>query len=1152
MYWGQIIMSNIDYEKIYKINREGWKIATEEGNTEFEELISGHYTENNHFIYELIQNAEDAEATKMFFKYYEDRLEIYHDGRPFTYEDVLGICSLQKGTKDRNDMGTIGKFGLGFKSVFRYTSEPYIYCNDDCFYIERYMLPIENRESKWNYKEIKEKIKIEYDNKVIYPFKESENLTCFTLKFKSSDKLKEGLEVKDIIEKIIKLECEISLFLKNIKYIYWIDNVDTRSGYYSKHDLEKFDNGTLCKKYTTEEEKTEIKKYLLFDKKIELDEMKNAEIKIAYKLNEALSQIEPCDSNENRMWVYFPTNDLTNLKFIIHGSYQTPVSREHITYPSKFNDILKSETENLILESLFYLKNNKLLTQKFITELLLPSTKTINSTNVNFDFRDKLNKFFREENLFPNNEKGFCSAENLRIPVPISLSEIVSNEILSKMVKQNCYFADIKAISNNLEYYNWLTEENEIKIFNIEDYAKAINFFKLSELQIYDINDLYMYLSKKVIKDYSSYSGKYKNQLDYAKSKAKIIFRKAKIILTKDSNNELVSAYDNEEKPNVYLYDENRKYNIPDNKLVNENLIKNYYELINWLEIAPYNSLEYIKNNIINKYIGVKIKFNTNNIDLEHVEDIRNILMCIEEGGEKKKLTQELIKKAQLIKIKSEEKKYTYPDETYFNISQDNISIENYFDEIEDKKYADYEFYSKNGISYRELKSLGVKDNLEIQNSRDKYGVLCGQGSPGWNSLGEFLWNLDFYMSTKVISFIENNHRSKFVKCKNKSIVLFNLVRLYYKYMSGIIEVTKNKNKQNQISDILLKLQKGKWLFSKDGGIHSPNEISRYDLDLIYNIVEDKEFYKVLGFIKSEEDYRREKLKRQIDNVQDINKVTEMIDVIDTPEYSILIELRNNPLIVEKLKENPQVIIDVINRLENEKVKNDDVVKFDVKENINTFLEKLQKIYRGAKINESNIKEEFAFLDKIEKEEEENLINTISDLMKSLPTNMTKDDLYKEPLFLEQHLREFLSKNYKGRCQICGAKISLYEEEEGLFFTYRHVKRESRNIFANFPSNALCLCPNCHNELSYPFELNLSNIYIKVKEYIKQLTDYKDEGLECSIISLFNSNEEVSCFKGNFIKIPITINNIQKNIIFTDEHFIYIAITFSINNFNEI
>ena len=120
-------MGKIDYKKIYEINRDEWKALTREPQ-KYEALLAGHYSDSNHFVYELLQNAEDERATKVVFEYYKDRLVFYHNGDAFNEEDVKGVSSMLMGTKDKNSAQTIGRFGMGFKSVFNPLSNVLIVC----------------------------------------------------------------------------------------------------------------------------------------------------------------------------------------------------------------------------------------------------------------------------------------------------------------------------------------------------------------------------------------------------------------------------------------------------------------------------------------------------------------------------------------------------------------------------------------------------------------------------------------------------------------------------------------------------------------------------------------------------------------------------------------------------------------------------------------------------------------------------------------------------------------------------------------------------------------------------------------------------------------------------------------------------------------
>ena len=124
-----------DYEQIRDENvaRYGWDTAVLD-------LLGQLYSERTHFIFELIQNAEDAGATDLAFELFADRLEVRHDGRPFTEADVRGVCGV--GASDKSgDLTKIGQFGIGFKSVYAYTRSPRIYSAGEHFRIDRYVRP---------------------------------------------------------------------------------------------------------------------------------------------------------------------------------------------------------------------------------------------------------------------------------------------------------------------------------------------------------------------------------------------------------------------------------------------------------------------------------------------------------------------------------------------------------------------------------------------------------------------------------------------------------------------------------------------------------------------------------------------------------------------------------------------------------------------------------------------------------------------------------------------------------------------------------------------------------------------------------------------------------------------------------------------------
>lgn len=110
-------------------------------------LLANRYADRAHFIFELLQNAEDAlgrrrndstGSRKVTFDLAPTRLSLSHFGRPFDEADVCGACGIAESTKDKS---SIGRFGIGFKSVYTFANRPEIHSGNEDFAIEDYVQP---------------------------------------------------------------------------------------------------------------------------------------------------------------------------------------------------------------------------------------------------------------------------------------------------------------------------------------------------------------------------------------------------------------------------------------------------------------------------------------------------------------------------------------------------------------------------------------------------------------------------------------------------------------------------------------------------------------------------------------------------------------------------------------------------------------------------------------------------------------------------------------------------------------------------------------------------------------------------------------------------------------------------------------------------
>lgn len=124
-----------------KVNSTSPDSSTDLANS-LELLSSGIYTEEERFIYELLQNAVDSHSDSsddilsVKIVAVDDFIVFMHNGSPFSQRDVEGICSVGNGNKSQ-DTKKIGYKGIGFKSVFMHSKEVYIKTGDVVFRFDK-------------------------------------------------------------------------------------------------------------------------------------------------------------------------------------------------------------------------------------------------------------------------------------------------------------------------------------------------------------------------------------------------------------------------------------------------------------------------------------------------------------------------------------------------------------------------------------------------------------------------------------------------------------------------------------------------------------------------------------------------------------------------------------------------------------------------------------------------------------------------------------------------------------------------------------------------------------------------------------------------------------------------------------------------------
>ena len=132
-----------------------------------------------------------TDSRSVRFELNREGLRGSHNGKPFDEADVRGICGINKSTK-KDELTAIGRFGIGFKSVYAVTDRPEIRSAGQHFAIIDYVHPIE-----------------------LEPFEQQDSETSFWFPFRPDDNSAFG----EISEGFEKLDAKALLFLRHVEEV---------------------------------------------------------------------------------------------------------------------------------------------------------------------------------------------------------------------------------------------------------------------------------------------------------------------------------------------------------------------------------------------------------------------------------------------------------------------------------------------------------------------------------------------------------------------------------------------------------------------------------------------------------------------------------------------------------------------------------------------------------------------------------------------------------------------------------------------------------------------------------------------------------------------------------------------------------------------
>ena len=302
------------------------------------------YSDQAHFIYELLQNADDARATAASFVLERDGLVFRHDGETrFSISDpatedadsasgalghVNAITSIANSNKTA---ASIGKFGVGFKAVFQYTKTPHIYDPAFCFRIERFIVP-HALDSDFSGRQ-------DHETVFWFPF---------------NDDKKRPVECHDEIAEKLKSLISPTLFLSKLELVSW--KLNGEAGAYSKRVIRTVERddltASLVRFASTVGRETTEQDIWQFSRATGQG--------LPYCVGYAVSDGK-LSATSQPAFCFFPTKESTSLSFIVHAPFLLTDSREGIKAGEKHNQDMVENLAHLAADSLPVLRDEQLI-----------------------------------------------------------------------------------------------------------------------------------------------------------------------------------------------------------------------------------------------------------------------------------------------------------------------------------------------------------------------------------------------------------------------------------------------------------------------------------------------------------------------------------------------------------------------------------------------------------------------------------------------------------------------------------------------------------------------------------------------------------------------------------------------------------------------
>lgn len=325
-------------------------------------LSSGIYTEEERFVFELLQNAVDAHNdtlgtlnVKMLIE--ENYFVFLHNGNAFTERDIEGLCDVGNGNK-MQDVEKIGYKGIGFKSVFMRSSNVVVESGGYCFkfdksYWENYW------ELHWNQEEFGDK---DGYKKYLMPWQIIPIEAQPPIRIESN-----GYNVVTYIKinETTTLEKKITNLLSNSQFLLFLKSKNIRMDFvvngHTKSWISKSENNNQVVLSANGIEESRWLIHVNKNVKVpyELKESISADINTPDKLKDVKTfdlsfaialdkngKLKRLDKEESVVYTYLPTSyrfGAEGFPFLVNANFITDAGRQQLHKDSEWNKLIFSK-----------------------------------------------------------------------------------------------------------------------------------------------------------------------------------------------------------------------------------------------------------------------------------------------------------------------------------------------------------------------------------------------------------------------------------------------------------------------------------------------------------------------------------------------------------------------------------------------------------------------------------------------------------------------------------------------------------------------------------------------------------------------------------------------------------------------------------------